>query len=554
MVSPNAYQAQVMGKYLVYRGNHNAILYRYDADKRQLREFVYLKEAGDLPENGKVIEWRFEGVDLKLRKNGSVLLSKTVDLKNEVRKVSDNIMAERISRFLEKRYGKESLKRPVEQSLFTIPPPVYVSKSGEIRNQGIHYRVKDSSLAVIMASRAPLAFPLWVDPTLLTSDDALFLQAEQGANLSDSFGHSVAPAGDFNGDGIDDIIVSNDRFTDGTFNISGAAYIYFGGQTDSAGELDVEPDLTVKGGIPNVIRLGVSVASAGDFNGDGIGDVIIGAALKSFFTPSVPGKAFIFFGGGTTGTLDDPENQADVVLVGQVNEDRFGSSVASAGDFNGDGLDDVIVGASYERSDPSQPGKAYIFFGGQTGTITNPDTNANVILNGQGASDEFGWSVASAGDFNGDGLSDVIVAAPGDDNNGLEDSGSAFIFFGGQTGTIPDPDTNADVVLNGQVAEARFGYSVASAGDFNGDGLDDVIVGMFSAAGRAFIFFGGRTGTINDPETNADVVMKGPASFGIFGKYFGLSVGSAGDFNGDGLDDVIVGGPPVDAEFGNGKT
>ena len=115
-------------------------------------------------------------------------------------------------------------------------------------------------------------------------------------------------------------------------------------------------------------------------------------------------------------------------------------------------------------------GSAFIFFGGITGT-KRADADADVILNGQSAGDEFGASVASAGDFNGDGLDDVIVGAHEDDNNGQSDSGCAFIFFGGITGT-KRADANADVILNGESAGDEFGASVASAGDFNGDGLE----------------------------------------------------------------------------------
>ncbi|MGR3177198.1 MAG: FG-GAP-like repeat-containing protein [Candidatus Anammoxibacter sp.] len=283
-----------------------------------------------------------------------------------------------------------------------------------------------------------------------------------------------------------------------------------------------------------------SVSSAGDFNGDGIEDVIVGAPSQS----NNSGRAFIFFG-GKTGTFR-ADTDADVILNGQNEGDQFGISVSTAGDFNGDGIDDVIVGAYRDDNNGTDSGSAYIFFGGITGTF-NSDTDADVILNGQDAKNLFGWSVSTAGDFNGDGKDDVIVGAWRDENNGNE-SGSAFIFFG-QTPTSQltlSADTDADVILNGQDAGDQFGYSVSTAGDFNGDGIDDVIVGADSANidrlvgpfGGAYIFFGGITGTFNS-DTDADVIFIGQQNDGFFGK----SVSTAGDFNGDGIDDVIVGAP-----------
>jgi FG-GAP-like repeat/FG-GAP repeat len=181
---------------------------------------------------------------------------------------------------------------------------------------------------------------------------------------------------------------------------------------------------------------------------------------------------------------------ASVILNGQSDGDKFGYSVASAGDFNGDGKGDVIVGATGDDNRGADSGSAFIFFGPIPWgtTINNPRKHADVILNGQNTYDYFGSSVASAGDFNGDGKDDVIVGTS---------SNSAFIFFGqnpkGQLTLTADADAN--VILNGQSDGDKFGSSVASAGDFNGDGKDDVIVGAHlddnrgADSGSAFIFF-----------------------------------------------------------------
>ena len=546
LVSPNTYRAQIIGRYLVYRGNRNAILYRYDADKRQLREFVYLSEASALPEKGEVIKWRFEGADLKPRDDGSVLLKKTVDFTTEVHQISDNTMTARIGRFIDKQYGKQSTQTPVEHTLFVIPSPEYVTKSGEIRKQGIHYRIENSNLTLMMTSRAPLAYPLWLDPSLSADTDSNVILNGQGAG--DNMGFPVASAGDFNGDGFDDVIVGAHLDDNNGQNDAGSAFIFFGGQTGTIDNPDANADVVLHGNGAGD-HFGLSVASAGDFNGDGLGDVIVGARNDDNNGIPNSGSAFIFFG-GQTGTINDPDINADVVLNGQSANDDFGLSVASAGDVNGDGLDDVIVGAPEDDNNGlADSGSAFIYFGGQTGTINDPDTNADVVLNGQGADDRFGFSVASAGDFNGDGFNDIIIGALLDDNNGLASSGSAFIFFGNLSGTINNPDTNANVVFNGEGAVDELGRSVASAGDFNGDGLSDVIISAplddnngLNGSGSAYIFFGGQTGTINNPSTNANVVLNGQGA----GDHFGNIVSSAGDYNKDGLDDVIVGVPRDD--------
>ncbi|MZG31334.1 MAG: hypothetical protein F3741_11140 [Nitrospinae bacterium] len=545
LISEGTYRGELVGRYLVYKGKGKDILYRYDTDSNQLREFVYLPRKDSLNTDGEVIRWRFVGVNLSLEDNDDVRLIDSRNPSAELSKISDNGLQTRISRFLKKR-NQQLNKGTIEKTLFVIPRPEYVDGNLETLTRGIHYQVSNNELKLMINLDMDFDFPLWVDPSLRADADADVIL--DGQSAGDSFGFSVASAGDFNGDGIDDIIVGAWNDDNSSASDSGSAFIFFGG-VNGTKRADADADVILNGQSAGD-SFGVSVASAGDFNGDGKDDVIIGAPLDDNNFSSNSGSAFIFFG-GISGTKR-ADADADVILNGQSAGDEFGHSVASSGDFNDDGKDDVIIGAHKDdNNSASDSGSAFIFFGGITGT-KRADADANIILNGQSAGDEFGRDVASAGDFNGDGKSDVIVGARLDDNNSTSNSGSAFIFFGGFTGT-KRADADADVILNGQSDDDRFGGLVSSAGDFNGDGKGDVIIGApaddnnaQSDSGSAFIFYGGITGTKRS-DADADVILDGQSAGDGFATSFEGSTGfhsqpiAAGDFNGDGTSDVIVG-------------
>lgn len=277
---------------------------------------------------------------------------------------------------------------------------------------------------------------------------------------------------------------------------------------------------------------GVSVGTAGDVNGDGFDDVIVGANQ----TMSAPGRAYVFLGGAGVAFDATP----DGTLAGQVNGDYFGYSVATAGDVNGDGFADVVVGAFVYGSGA---GRAYVFRGG-AGAF---DVTADDTLTGNAANDYFGIAVAGAGDVNGDGFADLIVGADGSDVGG-SGAGQAFVYFGASTGIEPTPDGT----LTGAAAGDTFGRSVAGAGDVNGDGFADVVVGAFNSdaagafdAGRAYVYLGGAGTSLN---STADGTLTGNI---LAEDYFGRAVASAGDVNGDGFADVVAGAPGSDSSASN---
>lgn len=319
-----------------------------------------------------------------------------------------------------------------------------------------------------------------------------------GEGINNNFGCSVSSAGDVNNDGYSDVIVGAGWYSTNV----GRAYIFLGGAN-----MDNSPDvvMTGEGG-----HFGVWVSSAGNVNGDLYSDVIVGAYRYGSST----GRAYIFYGGASM------NNTADVVMNGEASNDLFGMSVSTAGDVNGDGFSDVIVGSAHDFSEPSK-GKAHIFFGG-----ASMDNVADVKMVGEQLADNFGFSVSTAGDVNGDGFSDVAVGAS-EFNGG---KGKAFIYFGGTL-----MDTTADVLMTGASPTDVFGGIVASLGDMNNDGYSDLIVGsehFESDRGMANIFFGGA-----QMNNVADITLVGEAP----GDDFGLAVSSAGDVNSDGFPDVIVG-------------
>ncbi len=341
-------------------------------------------------------------------------------------------------------------------------------------------------------------------------------------SVGSTFGRSLAAAGDVDGDGFGDVLVGAPESDDPLSN-AGAAYLYRG----STSGLSALPAWSFTGGIANA-RLGSSVASAGDVNGDGYGDVAIGApdlTANLLFA----GRVLVFHGspsgpGGSPSWIHD----GDQALA------DFGYSLAGGGDVDADGFSDLVVG------DPSYfgsylGGKVWIFRGGPTGLSSLPQWE----FEGEDAADDFGRSVASAGDVDGDGRSDLVVGASGS-NIPARDAGRAYLFLSSPSG----PDAVPDWTFDGPNVNAWLGWSVASAGDTNNDGYSDVIVGApngtrtMSYEGRAYLFLGGGSGLASEPAWDT--------AGGVAYRDLGLSVAGAGDVDGDGFADLLVGDPDAD--------
>jgi hypothetical protein len=355
-----------------------------------------------------------------------------------------------------------------------------------------------------------------------------------GATGGDNFGRGVAGLGDVNNDGYDDLLVGAIG-VDATGVDAGAAYLFYGPGTGNLNATAATATLLGEG----AGDIAGEIAWTGDTDGDGAADFLVGSQYGA--RGGTRRGAVYLFTTPPSGTVN--LSTAQVTFTGEVDNDEIGASCWGAGDLDGDGLNDIAIGARGDDEGGADAGALYIFSGGLSGVQPVSGASSKVTGAVAGAQIGIGVSVSTAGDVNADGYDDLIVGNRNDDAP-VANAGGAYILYGPVTAGVSSFASVNDK-LTGEAVNDYTGDSVGPAGDVDGDGFDDVIVGSgyndagATNAGAIYVVRGPITGTV--PLSAADIKRAGT---GAEDRIRGRGVG---DVDGDGFDDIMAGAMNNDA-------
>lgn len=405
---------------------------------------------------------------------------------------------------------------------------------------------------------APAPFAPELDAASLDGQNGVRLHGDPSSSW-DWSSMALAGAGDFNGDGYDDLLIGAPNSDQSGIVDAGRAYLVFGHGGAFAADIDLAGlngnDGVRFDGVVSGAFAGSSVAIAGDINGDGYDDVMIGAPG---YSAGIPGQAYVVFGTaaglGSNFNLQSLNGSNGFRMEGVQATDHLGSTIAAAGDINGDGIGDLIVGA---RGANHNSGESYVVFGKQSGfgatlnlAMLNGSNGFRFAGLGLGETTQ-GFTVAAAGDVDGDGFDDLLIGVRGAQVGGVGSAGETVLLFGAASGfgaTVGLDNQHTRLIVGGTYLEYS-GDSVSSAGDIDGDGFDDILVGAPNrTAGDAYVIYGHDFRDIGHllGASGDDILVGGAANERLLGAQGNDLI------HGGGGRDVLLGGAGNDVLFFDG--
>ncbi|MAA80572.1 MAG: hypothetical protein CL916_15055 [Deltaproteobacteria bacterium] len=372
----------------------------------------------------------------------------------------------------------------------------------------------------------------------------------RGEEAGDRLGSIMSAVRDVDGDGYADFLVGSPESDDVDI---GAGKVYFlSGINMTDGSYDItQADLQILGAAAED-KTGTSVSTAGDIDGDERFDFLIGAPFSDF-AGNASGAVYLFKGATIPSGISSVSS-ADIIFYGENEVDLAGSHVGSAGDVDADGFDDLLIGAPYSDAGGNRSGKVYLFHGSDLSGISYSVSEASASFYGEGVYDEVEYATG-VGDVDGDGLDDIVIGVPKNDDVGL-DAGKTYLIYGASLSSLSLPLSLSDLAFVGELPEDQSGTTIEGCGDVTADGLDDFLV-----AAPGSDVNGNNSGKVYLITNSA--MLSTSMSLSTMSRYFygeaagdeaGTGLSSINDLDGDGMKELLIGSPlNGEADFNAGK-